>query len=645
MAAESVDQDVTARPTQANEGEETNSEPTTSLVEGLLNASRQLLLESSAASNLVSEVLNMTESMVQLNTSDLVVSVSQEPGTAELNGTTETFPLNMTDALGIIDYANSTEGATPGATVNITYNSRGGGVQGGDPGEFGNDAAWILTATFIIFTMQSGFGLLESGAVSMKNETNIMVKNVVDVVLGGFTYWLFGYALSFGKSEWTNPFCGWGDFAINPSESEMGKTYTTFFFQLSFATTATTIVSGAIAERFNFVAYVLFSAVNTVVYCIPAGWIWGDHGFLNKLGVVDIAGSCGVHLCGGASALVAAKMVGPRIGRYDDSEDPLPMGSPTNAILGMFMLWWGWLGFNCGSTFGITDHLWKYAARTAVITLQSSIGGGLAGMSLSWYKNHRLEIADVVNSVLGALVSITAGCALFTSWEALFIGIVGGLIAVLAMPVFDKFHIDDPVGATSVHGLCGIWAMVAIGLFVQEDTLIGFTGGHAGVFRGGGFYLLGVQCLACLCISVWAMCSTFTILFIVNRFVIKIRMSEWEELVGADFAEHGIRRRQIGVSRAVSVLGLQHNGFDYSDIAPQGDNPCHVKVLQRLSSLESRRESTVSKAVAQVTRGNHKNSSLPAFLLNGDATNRSKQTAATDEITPIGAPDALQAWK
>ncbi|XP_076041970.1 putative ammonium transporter 3 [Oratosquilla oratoria] len=521
---------------------------------------------------------------------------------------------NGSSAINITDLYDASNCTFAGCNdVNKTYlGSRGGGVFNQNNEETADefntdDAAWVLTATFIIFTMQSGFGLLESGAVSIKNEVNIMVKNVVDVVLGGFTYWLFGYALSFGESEWTNPFCGWGNFALNVGEDKMGLTYTTFFFQLSFATTATTIVSGAVAERCSFVAYVLFSAVNTVVYCIPAGWIWGNHGFLYKLGVIDIAGSCGVHLCGGASGFVASYLVGPRIGRYDRGTGPLPMGSPTNAILGMFMLWWGWLGFNCGSTFGIGGHKWKYAARTAVTTLQASIGGGLAGMSISWFNNHRLEVGDVVNSVLGALVSVTAGCSLFTTWEALIVGTVGGTIAVLSMPVFDKFHIDDPVGATSVHGLCGFWAMVAIGLFVDADELLGWTGGHSGVFRGGGFHLLGIQMLACVCILVWSGVSTFIILSTINKFITPIRMSEWEELVGADFAEHGIRRVGAGVSRAVSVLGLQHNGFDYSDINPMGDNPCHQYVLDQLKGLESRRGSTLSKAVAQVSNMASKN--------------------------------------
>nr|XP_045581663.1 putative ammonium transporter 3 isoform X1 [Procambarus clarkii] len=595
-------------------------------------AAHTLWPDRGSTSWVLEEILNLSQQL--LADKSEAMSPEVDAMAADKSSLQELYLVNITDPFAIFGL-----NGTYNATRNVT--SRGGGVFE-DTEDFGNDASWILTATFIIFTMQSGFGLLESGCVSMKNETNIMVKNVVDVVLGGFTYWLFGYALSFGKSEWTNPFCGWGDFAINPSEESMGTIYTTFFFQLSFATTATTIVSGAIAERFNFMAYVVFSAVNTIVYCVPAGWLWGSHGFLFKLGAVDIAGSCGVHLCGGSSALVAAAMVGPRIGRYDNNENPLPMGSPTNAILGMFMLWWGWLGFNCGSTFGITGDKWKYAARTAVVTIQSSIGGGLAGMSLSWYKNRRLEIGDVVNSILGALVSITAGCALFTTWEALFVGIVGGVIAVMAMPLFDKLHIDDPVGATSVHGVCGFWAMIAIGLFVKADKLIGLTGGKDGLFRGGGFYLLGIQTLACLAIVVWSTSTTFIILFLVNKFF-PIRMTEWEELVGADFAEHAIYRRSIGVSRAVSVLGLEHHGNDYSDVRPQGDNPCHVQVLDNMAAKKARRGSTVSKAVEPVTRPSFLASFLPRIIVRRASADTSN--SSTIEVTPVESLEGpARAW-
>ena len=229
-----------------------------------------------------------------------------------------------------------------------------------------DDATWILTSAFIIFTMQSGFGLLESGLVSRRNEVNIMVKNAVDVIFGGLAYWMFGFAFSFGKDKGSNGFLGVGMFFTDEGEATKGDVFSLYFFQLSFATTATTIVSGALAERTNLKAYIVFSFLNTLTYCFPAHWIWASNGWLKKLGAIDIAGASAVHIVGGSSGLVATLYLGPRIGRFDKlhSEKPfIDMASPTNVILGTFMLWWGWLGFNCGSTFGITGWKWKLAAR------------------------------------------------------------------------------------------------------------------------------------------------------------------------------------------------------------------------------------------------------------------------------------------
>ncbi|XP_043188394.1 putative ammonium transporter 3 isoform X2 [Amphibalanus amphitrite] len=461
-----------------------------------------------------------------------------------------------------------------------------------------DDATWIMTASFIIFTMQSGFGLLESGCVSLKNEVNIMVKNAVDVILGGLSYWVFGYGLSFGTA-YSNIFFAAGDFAVSAPEQDMGPLFATYIFQLSFATTATTIVSGAIAERFNFMAYCMFSFINTVVYCIPAGWLWGEHGFLYKMGAIDIAGSAGVHLVGGVSGLVACIMVGPRLGRYDHGHEPFPMGSPTNAMLGMFMLWWGWLGFNCGSTFGVRGHKWKYAARSAVTTINASLGGGLFGCAFSLITTKKLMIGDLINSVLGGLVAVTAGCALYHTWEAVVVGIVGGMLAVVTMPLVDRLKIDDPVGAVSVHGVGGLWGVLAIGLFVDADSLEKITNGRAGLFKGGGWHLLGVQTLCCVCIIIWSAVVTFILLFLINK-VKPIRMSAHEELLGADLVEHGIRHQGLGLSRTVSAL-RRHSQIDpklVTELPPEvGSNLGHMSMLKKLRQ----RLSQSQRSVVEVT--------------------------------------------
>ena len=231
-----------------------------------------------------------------------------------------------------------------------------------------DDATWILTSAFIIFTMQSGFGLLEAGLVSRKNETNIMVKNAIDVIYGGLAYWIFGFAISFGESDLNNGFMGWGDFFVDTTDQNFGI-FAKYFFQLSFATTSTTIVSGAMAERVNINAYIAFSFINTLSYAFPAHWMWDDKGFLKVMGAVDVAGCGPVHLVGGVAAIVAAIMLKPRKSKFDEHGNPreLQMASPTNVLLGTFMLWWGWLGFNCGSTFGISGIKWKLASRYIVL--------------------------------------------------------------------------------------------------------------------------------------------------------------------------------------------------------------------------------------------------------------------------------------
>ncbi|XP_001359892.2 putative ammonium transporter 2 [Drosophila persimilis] len=453
------------------------------------------------------------------------------------------------------------------------------------------DTNWVLTSSFIIFTMQTGFGMLESGCVSIKNEVNIMMKNVIDIVLGGFTYWLFGYGMSFGRGPLSNPFIAIGDFLLDPpvGDALMGQIFAAFLFQLSFATTATTIVSGAMAERCNFKAYCLFSFLNTAVYCIPAGWVWGEHGFLNKLGAVDIAGSGPVHLIGGASAFASAAMLGPRLGRYSEGYDPLPLGNPVNACMGLFVLWWGWLAFNSGSTYGVSGAKWQYAARAAVMTMMGSFGGGFTSSIFSfWRHDGGMDIMDLINGVLGSLVSITAGCFLYRAWEALVIGAIGSLLCVLAMPLFDRLGVDDPVGASAVHGVCGIWGVIAVGLFADNPIPLDTTNGRMGLFKGGGWYLLGIQTLSALCLASWGICSTFLLLYVINK-IIPIRMDPHEELLGADLTEHRIRHSQIGLSRAISALApIQVDLKNIAGVQPIGINPGHERSIDQLRAAEDK---------------------------------------------------------
>ncbi|XP_043474075.1 putative ammonium transporter 3 [Leptopilina heterotoma] len=446
-----------------------------------------------------------------------------------------------------------------------------------------DDSNWVVSNAFIIFTMQTGFGMLESGCVSLKNEVNIMMKNVVDIVVGGLTYWLFGFGISFGTEEPRNPFFGIGGYLIDPKVDDdiLGEACAAFLFQLSFATTSTTIVSGAMAERCNFKAYCIFSSLNTIVYCVPAGWVWGDHGFLNKWGAVDIAGSGTVHLVGGVSALACAIMLGPRLGRYDNGIDPLPLGCPVNAILGLFVLWWGWLGFNSGSTYGVNGEKWKYAARAAVSTIMASMGGGLVGLIISMSSPEKgINILSQINGILGALVSITGGCFLFRAWESVIVGMIGGLLTCLSMPILDKLGIDDPVGASATHGTSGIWGMIAIGFFADDPKPLTTTKGRKGLFKGGGWYLLGIQSLTVLCLATWSFITSLLLLWIVNK-IIPIRMSVHEELLGADLVEHHIRHTKIGLTRAFSALRPFSTEARFANVVPVGQNPGHESFLTK----------------------------------------------------------------
>ncbi|XP_033112725.1 putative ammonium transporter 3 [Anneissia japonica] len=416
-----------------------------------------------------------------------------------------------------------------------------------------DDATWTLTSAFIIFTMQSGFGLLESGSVSQKNEVNIMVKNAVDVLFGGISYWMFGYGLCFGVNKGSNAFVGVGYFFVDADmdDETIGHLFAHFFFQASFATTATTIVSGSLAERTKLEAYIVFSFLNTLVYCFPARWVWAKTGWLHTKGAVDIAGAGAVHLVGGVTGLVSTIMLKPRLGRFDDESDVKNMGSPTNALLGMFMLWWGWLGFNCGSTYGITDYRWKFAARSAVATITSSVAGGTTGICLSYITKRRtFDVSYIINGVLGALVAVTAFCALCRPYEGIIIGSIGALIACSGSVLMEKLKVDDPVGVFPVHGMSAIWSMLAVGLFGRVDNESKLIR-HNGLFNGGGFELLGIQALGCVSICCWsAGCSYILLLFL--DITIGLRMSKHEEILGADLTEHGIRGsydRRTGILR------------------------------------------------------------------------------------------------
>ncbi|KAL9969958.1 hypothetical protein ACROYT_G022251 [Oculina patagonica] len=425
------------------------------------------------------------------------------------------------------------------------------------------DAVWILTSAFIIFTMISGFGLVESGMVSRKNEANIMVKNAVDVIFGGLGFWMFGFAFTFGNDDGANAFSGYGNFFTDAEETRMGDVFALYCFQASFATTATTIVSGAVAERMNLKAYIIFAFTNTLTYCFPAHWVWGDNGWLKNMGVVDMGGASPVHLVGGVAGLVATIMLKPRVGRFKSVSGvgaPMRhnMGSPTNVLLGMFMLWWGWLGFNCGSTFGVSGGRWKLASRSAVCTINASCGGGVFATFYSYIKCNRLDIPYFMVGVLGSLVSITAICGVVRPGESLAIGFIGSAISIIGWQLLNRIEIDDPVGAVSTHAGGSIWGMIAVGLFVEKDTLENTFSDTYGAFKGGHVKILGVQLLACVSITAWTIITVFIQLYLIDKSV-GLRFPLEEEVLGADACEHGIDQSQAKTESRVRPVPRSQN--------------------------------------------------------------------------------------
>ncbi|XP_035207695.1 putative ammonium transporter 3 [Stegodyphus dumicola] len=403
-----------------------------------------------------------------------------------------------------------------------------------------NDVVFILTSSFLIFTMQSGYALLESGIVSRKNEVNILVKNATNVLVGGIAYWAFGFSLSFGN-RYSDLWIALGSFFTQADIEEMGVVYSKFVFELAYATTATTLISGAMAERCKFTSYCVVTALIIFVYSLPSGWMWRDNGFLASLGAVDVGGSGTVHLVGGCCGIVAATILGPRTGRYDRGLQLLPLGNPTNALLGLFMLWWGWLGFSAGSTTGIVDDKWKYSSRASVTTVLASSGGGLVGMIYSFIiKKGIHDVSILINAVMGSLVAISGGCTIVRPWEAILIGMVAALLVLLSIPLIDRLRIDDPTNTFAVHGIGGIWGMLAIGLFSVKDDMRNYTRGLDGLLKGGGWTLISAQALACGVLIFWSVTMSTLLLYPLHK-IIGLRMPLEEEILGPDYVDHCLK--------------------------------------------------------------------------------------------------------
>ncbi|MBN2879256.1 MAG: ammonium transporter [Clostridia bacterium] len=401
------------------------------------------------------------------------------------------------------------------------------------------DVVWLLVSAFLVFFMQAGFAMVETGLTRAKNAGNIIMKNLMDFAVGSLMFFCVGYAIMFGADFKGIGLFGTSAFFLSgadavPVEGFVGNTPAFVLFQTVFCATAATIVSGAMAERTKFSSYVIYSAViSLLIYPVVGHWAWGslaginEGGWLEGIGFIDFAGSTVVHSVGGWAALMGAAILGPRIGKFtkEGKAHAIPGHSITLAALGVFILWFGWFGFNPGSEAAADGAI----GHIAMTTNLAAAAGAVATMSLTWIKYKKPDVSMTLNGALAGLVGITAGCANVSMPGAIAIGLGAGIIVVFAVEFIERvLKVDDPVGAVSVHGVCGAWGTLAVGLFATDG----------GLFYGGGFKQLGIQAVGVVAVMAWTMLTAF-ILFTVIKKTVGLRVASNEEMEGLDIHEHG----------------------------------------------------------------------------------------------------------
>ena len=396
---------------------------------------------------------------------------------------------------------------------------------------------WLVVAAVLVMFMQAGFALVEAGFTSARNAGNIIMKNFMDFSVGGITYWAFGFALAYGGSS-LGGFFAYGEVFFFNDNSRASD----WFFQVVFAATAATIISGAIAGRVKFTSYLLYTPFITgLIYPIVTHWVWGG-GWLAELGFFDFAGSGVVHMLGGVAALAAVVVVGPRTGKYDENGKPraIPGHSLTHGALGVFILWFGWYGFNAGSTLAAVG---ADIATPAVTTTLAACAGALGAMFTAWAITGKPDVGFTINGVLAGLVGITAGTASVGFGSSILIGMVAGVIMVGSVILLERAGIDDPVGAISVHGAAGLWGVMAVALFSADATIF-------------------PQLIGAAAIIGWAFVTSYMVFKAIDL-LFGLRVGRDEELTGLDISEHG--------SDAYPEFVFQHEVLDLREIVTNGN--------------------------------------------------------------------------
>ncbi|WP_028785145.1 ammonium transporter [Thalassobacillus devorans] len=421
------------------------------------------------------------------------------------------------------------------------------------------DMVWMMIAAFLVFFMHAGFAMVETGFTRSKNALNILMKNLMTMSIASVLYFLAGYGFMFGDS--LGGFIGANGFLLNGHSDQIGF----FVFQAVFAATCATIISGAVAERMKLGSYLMLTVFMTgLIYPIVGHWVWGG-GWLAELGFVDFAGSTVVHLTGALGAIVTVLFLGPRLGKYTNGRvNVIPGHNIPLGALGVFILWFGWFGFNGGSTLAADPALIPAVIAT---TLLSASAGVIASAAYSYIKFQQIDASLTLNGALAGLVGITAGTANVSPIGAAVIGLIAGIILVEAVQLFDRvLKIDDPVGAIAVHGVCGIWGTLAVGIFSVEG----------GLLYGDGTALLGVQAIGIAAVIGWTMAATSVALVIVTRFG-SIRVPREEEVAGLDFSEHGS-------SAYESSRGIFNENYSQNVGADFG-----VGLIKRLDDLKTKK--------------------------------------------------------
>ena len=465
-------------------------------------------------------------------------------------------------------------------------------------------AIWYLIGAALVFFMQCGFAMVETGFTRAKNAGNIIMKNLMDFCIGTVMFIFLGFGLMMSE-DYLFGVIGVPNLQIFSDFNNFP--WSSFVFNLVFCATAATIVSGAMAERTKFISYCIYSGlISLVVYPVEAGWVWNSNGWLAQLGFVDFAGSACIHTVGGISALIGAAIVGPRIGKYTKDGKPraIPGHSLTLGALGVFILWFGWYGFNGAAAADVTQLAQIFATTTVAPAFATC-----TTMIYTWIKNGKPDVSMSLNGSLAGLVAITAGCHTVDILGAIIIGMVAGILVVIAVEVIDsKLKVDDPVGAVAVHMCNGIWGTLAVGIFSKDEATLG-------VLYGGGFTQLGKQFLGILCIGLYT-AVLMTLIFFAIKKTIGLRASKNEEVRGLDLTEHGLSSSYADFMPVPQILTGKEE-FKDGDVPPEKAVEVTLKSKERSASTSDGVRFTKISIITKQSKFTELNTALTEIGITG----------------------------